>query len=149
MMPTFNRQNPSLLKDLFQETINKTTKNMAYIDYFHDDEMRCMLLLQVVLTMYCITLMGVQGALNFGLCAMCHQKDPTFFCLLSPKDPHFHQLSPNDPLFLTNSMSPKDPDTSLSLKVPSFLHLIVKQLEWQFSAENWIFQKFIQIWRNV
>ena len=39
------------------------------------------------------------GALNFGLRAMCHQKDPTFFRSLSPKDPYFYQLSPNDPLF--------------------------------------------------
>ena len=42
------------------------------------------------------------GALNFGLRAMCHQKDPTFFPSLSPKDPHFYQLSPNDPLFFEN-----------------------------------------------
>ena len=33
---------------------------------------------------------------------MCHQKDPTFFRSLSPKDPHFYQLSPNDPLFFEN-----------------------------------------------
>ena len=59
------------------------------------------------------------GALNFGLHAMCHQKDPTFFRSLSPKDPHFYQLSPNDPLFLTKSLSPKDADTSLSHKDPS------------------------------
>ena len=31
-------------------------------------------------------------------------------------------------VFLTNSLSPKDPDTSLSLKDPTFLHLIVKQV---------------------
>ena len=43
-----------------------------------------------------------RGALNFGLRAMCHQKDPTFFRSLSPKDPHFYQLSPNDPLFFEN-----------------------------------------------
>ena len=65
------------------------------------------------------------GALNFGLCAMCHQKDPIFSRLLSPTDPHFYQLSPNDPLFLTNSLLSKDPATSLSLKDPSFSHLIV------------------------
>ena len=59
---------------------------------------------------------------------MCHQKDPTFFRSLSPKDPHFYQLSPNDPLFLTNSLSPKDPDTSLSLEDPWFSNLIVKQV---------------------
>ena len=68
------------------------------------------------------------GALNFGLHAMCHQKDPTFFRSLSPKDPHFYQLSPNDPLFLTNSLPPKDPDTSLSLKDHSFSNWIVKQV---------------------
>ena len=66
---------------------------------------------------------GGGGALNFGICAMCHQKDPTFFRSLSPKDPHFYHLSPNDPLFLKNSLAPKDPDTSLSLKDPSFSHL--------------------------
>ena len=39
-MPTFSRQNPSLLEDLFHETINKTTKNMATIDHHdHGDEM--------------------------------------------------------------------------------------------------------------
>ena len=59
---------------------------------------------------------------------MCHQRDPTFFRSLSPKDPPFYQLSPNDPVFLTNSLSPKDPDTSLSLKDPSFWHLLVKQV---------------------
>ena len=37
------------------------------------------------------------GALNFGLRAMCHQKDPTFFRSLSPKDPYFNRLSLNDP----------------------------------------------------
>ena len=56
---------------------------------------------------------------------MCPAKRPYFFRSLSPKDPHFYQLSPNDPLFLTNSLSPKDPDTSLSLKDPSFSHLII------------------------
>ena len=38
-MPTFNQQTPSLLEDLFHETINKTTKNMANIDHYHGDEM--------------------------------------------------------------------------------------------------------------
>ena len=47
---------------------------------------------------------------------------PYFFLSLSPKDPHFYQLSPNDPLFLTNSLSLKDPDTSsLSLPLVSLL----------------------------
>ena len=46
LMPTFNRQSSRLLEDLFQETINKTTKNMANIDYNHGDEMRHMQLLQ-------------------------------------------------------------------------------------------------------
>ena len=35
-------QNPSLLKDLFQETIIKTAKNMANIDHYNGDEMRHM-----------------------------------------------------------------------------------------------------------
>ena len=63
------------------------------------------------------------GELKFGLRAMCHQTDPTLFRLLSPKDPHFYQLSPKCPLFLTNSLSPKVRDTSLSLiksKSPHF-----------------------------
>ena len=34
-MPTFNRQNASLSEGLLQETINKTTKNMANIDHYH------------------------------------------------------------------------------------------------------------------
>ena len=38
----FNRQNPSLLEDLFQETINEIMTNMANIDHFHGDEMRHM-----------------------------------------------------------------------------------------------------------
>ena len=38
-MPTFSGQNPSLLEDLFQVTINKTTKNMANIKHYHGDEM--------------------------------------------------------------------------------------------------------------
>ena len=82
----------------------------------------------------------VGGGLNFGLRAMFHQKDPTFFRSPSPKDPHFHQLSPNDPLFLTKSLSPKDPDTSLSLRDPSFLHLIIKQVT--------IFSKKIGFFKN-
>ena len=49
-----------------------------------------------------ISLDQSRGALNFGLRAMCHQKDPTFFHSLSPKDPHFYQLSPKDPLFFKN-----------------------------------------------
>ena len=86
--------------------------------------------------------------LNFGLRTMCHQKDPTFFRSLSPKDPPFYQLSPNDPLFLTNSLSLKDPDTSLSLKDPSFSHLIVKQVT-IFGKKIEFFEKFWQIWWNV
>ena len=50
-----------------------------------------------------------------------------FFRSLSLKDPHFYQLSPNDRPFLTNSLSQKNPDISLSLKDPSFSHLKVKQ----------------------
>ena len=72
-------------------------------------------------------------------------KRPYLFHSLSPKDPHFNQLSPNDPLFLTNSLSPKDLDTSLSLKDPSPSHAN----KWQFSVKNQIFQKFRQIWRML
>ena len=78
---------------------------------------------------------------------MCRRKKtPTFFRSLSPKDPHFYQLSPNDPLFLTNSLSPIDPDTSLSLKDPLFSHLIKVTI---FGKKRRNFQKFQQIWRNV
>ena len=49
------------------------------------------------------------GALNFGLRAMCHQKDPTFFRSLSPKDPHFYHLSPNDPLFFNKLLVTERP----------------------------------------
>ena len=91
------------------------------------------------------------GALNLGFCAMCHQKDPTFFRSLSPKDPHFYQISPNDPLFLTNSLSPKYSDTSWSLKGPSFSHSVVKQVtifgkKFGF-LEN--FNKFDEMLRNL
>ena len=72
---------------------------------------------------------------------MCHQKDPTFYRSLSLKDPHFYQLSPNDPQFLTNSLSSKDPDTSLSLKDPSFSHSTVKQVT-IFGKKNWFFKNF-------
>ena len=41
-MPTFNREHPTFLADLFQETINKMTKNMAYTDHHYGDEMRHM-----------------------------------------------------------------------------------------------------------
>ena len=40
LMPTFSRQNPSLLEGLFEETNNKTTENMATIDHYHSNEMR-------------------------------------------------------------------------------------------------------------
>ena len=36
------RQNPSFLEDLFQEAINKLTKNMSNIDHYHGHEMRHM-----------------------------------------------------------------------------------------------------------
>ena len=35
---TLNRQNQSLLEDLFQETINKSIKNVANIYHYHGDE---------------------------------------------------------------------------------------------------------------
>ena len=79
------------------------------------------------------------GALNFGLHVMCHQKDPTFFA-------HFHQLSPNDPLFLINSLSPKEPVTSLSLR--PFIFAFNNQNKWQFLAKNLIFRKFDEMLRN-
>ena len=43
LMSKFNRQNPSLLEDLFQGTIDKATKNIANIGQrHHGDEMRHM-----------------------------------------------------------------------------------------------------------
>ena len=36
-MQTFNKQNPSLLKDLFQEAI-KQQKNMANVDHYHGNK---------------------------------------------------------------------------------------------------------------
>ena len=38
LMPTFNRQNPSPLEDLFHETVNKTTRSVANIDNYHGDK---------------------------------------------------------------------------------------------------------------
>ena len=81
---------------------------------------------------------------------MCHQKSPTFFSLAFTERPHFYQLSPNDPLFLTNSLWPEDPDTSLSFKDPSFSHLIVKQVT-SCGKKIWIFEnidKFDEMLRN-
>ena len=75
---------------------------------------------------------------------MCHQKDPTFFCSLSPKDLHFYQLSPNDPLFLTKSLSPKDPDTSLSLKDPHFT--FNSQTSGNFRQKNGFFENLMKFW---
>ena len=86
------------------------------IQFFKNSELCCLRLLSIY----------PRGALNFGLRAMCHRKDPTFFRSLSPKDPHFYKFSPNGLLFLTNSLSPEDPDTSLSLKDFSFPYLLVK-----------------------
>ena len=89
---------------------------------------------------------GGHSSLGYVRCTT--KKTLLFFRSLSPKGPHFYQLSPNDPLFLTNSLSPKDPDTSLSLKDPSFSHLIVKQVT-IFGKKKWIYRKFRQIWRKV
>ena len=61
-------------------------------------------------------------------------------CHVPPKRPYFffarfHQKTPilptstqRSPIFKRNSLSPKNPDTSLSLKDPPFSHLIVKQV---------------------
>ena len=79
---------------------------------------------------------------------MCHQKDPTFFCSLSPKDPHFYQLSPNDPPIFNNL---------LVTEIPWHIFVTQRPLIFAFSSQPsdnflqkiWIFQKFGQIWRNV
>ena len=46
LMPHNCRLNLSLLKDLLQVTMNKTTKNVANIDHYDGDEMRHMYLSQ-------------------------------------------------------------------------------------------------------
>ena len=53
---------------------------------------------------------------------------PYFFSLAFTDRPPFLPTFTQCPLLLTNSLSPKDPDTSLSLKDPSFSHLIVRQV---------------------
>ena len=40
-----------------------------------------------------------RGALNFRLCAMCHQKDPTFFARFHRKTPIFTTFHPMTPCF--------------------------------------------------
>ena len=40
-----------------------------------------------------------EGALNFGLRAMCHQKDPPFFACFHRKTPIFTNFHPMTPLF--------------------------------------------------
>ena len=67
--------------------------------------------------------------LNIGLRTMCHQKDPTFSHALAfterpPFLPNFTQWPP----IFNKLLVTERPDTSLSLKDPSFLHLIVKQV---------------------
>ena len=86
------------------------------------------------------------GALNFGLRAMCHQKDPTFFRSLSPKDPHFYQLSPNDPIF--NKLLVTEVPWHIVTQRP-FIFAFSSQTSDNFWQKIWIFRKFRQIWRNV
>ena len=50
LMPTFNRQNPILLEDLFQEAINITTKNMARLDNCRSNKVSACSLSKVPLT---------------------------------------------------------------------------------------------------
>ena len=91
-----------------------------------------------------------RGALNFGLHAMCNQKDSTFYRSLSPRDHHFYQLSPNDPLFLTNSLSPKDLDTSLVTQRP-LIFSFNSQTSDNFWQKIWFFEhfnKFDEMLRN-
>ena len=79
-------------------------------------------------------------------------KRPYFFSLAFSESPppNLYQLSPNDPLVLTNSLSPEDPDTSLSLKDPSFSHLIVKQVTMFGKKIGFLenFDKFDEMFRN-
>ena len=48
--------------------------------------------------------------------APCATKKTLLFCSLSPKDPIFTNFHSMTPPFFTNSLSPKHPDASLSLK---------------------------------
>ena len=80
---------------------------------------------------------------------MCHQKDPTFFARIHRKTPFLPTFT-QCPLFLTNSLSPKDPDISLSLKEPSFSYLKVKQVAIfgkKKKKKNGFFEKFDKMLR--
>ena len=46
MVPTLSCQNPRLLEELYQKTINNKIKSMATVDYYHGDKMKSMQLLQ-------------------------------------------------------------------------------------------------------
>ena len=69
-------------------------------------------------------------------------KRPYFFSLAFTERPPFSPTFTQWPLFLTNSLSLKDPDTSLSLKDPSFSHLIVKQVTIFGKKKIGIFENF-------
>ena len=58
-MPTFNREDPSPLEDLFHETVNKTIKNMASIDNYHGDENH-VVFARFPLLMCCITCLDIE-----------------------------------------------------------------------------------------
>ena len=54
-------------------------------------------------------------------------KDPTFFARFHRKTPIFTNFHPMTPIF-NKLLVTRDPDTSLSLKDPSFSPLVVKQV---------------------
>ena len=87
------------------------------------------------------------GALNFGFSAMCHQTNPTFFRSLSPKDPHFYQLSPNNPLVWTNYLVTERPWYIFVTK-RTLIFAFNSQTSDNFWQKKWIFRKFRQIWRK-
>ena len=63
LMPTFNRQKAILIKDLFQETNNKTTNNAANIDHYHKTHYSfCKV---PPLSMYCITYVADANSLTY------------------------------------------------------------------------------------
>ena len=72
-----------------------------------------------------------------------------FFSLaFTERPPFLPTFTQWPPIFDKNSLSLKDPDTSLLIKDPSFSHLIVKQVT-IFGKKLDFSKKFWQIWQNV
>ena len=101
-----------------------------------------------VLTSISRLLCNPRGHSTLGY-APCATKKTLLFSFAFTERPPFLPTFTQWPLYLTNSLSPKDPDTSLSLKDPSFSHLKVKQVTIFSRKKKRFFRKFRQIWRNV